>query len=135
MNSIEDLLAKLANTHGLKPQREGDGWGVQLPQRGNLSCKLTIGPEVLEWYAIVSGIEDPPLWEGWMDYTGYGESSASTLLVHKSRDILCFVEQWLRSSQIRIKETRSLLGLVHARSLEAERDGQWREVRMFSSAT
>lgn len=135
MHPIQDMLARLAAQHDLKTERRGEGWIVQLPKRENFSCELTIGPEALEWYATVKSSDDSPLWTDWMDYTGYGENSVSTLVAQKARDIAWFVEQWCRASHIRVKEKRTLLGLMRSRSLEAERDDQWHEVGMFEPKT
>jgi hypothetical protein len=134
---LEEIVLDLAREYDLTVLPRGDGWCIQLPARGNLACRLDIGPEAYDWYVtLFDPANDLELWTEWMDYYGYKDKrSEAELIDDKRRDIAWFLQGWLRAVDIRVmkKRDRFFWGLITLKRVEAEwnHGGTWSPVEVY----
>ncbi len=123
---MEEFLAQLVKRYELQVTRAGEGWKLDLPIRGDFSCSLSIGPDALDWYAIIrEAANGKEVFSDWNDYLNYDNTSIVELLKQKRQDIEWFVERWNAASSVRIVSKKHILGLLKKRWAEWQHDGEW----------
>ncbi|NJD59961.1 MAG: hypothetical protein C3F13_14475 [Anaerolineales bacterium] len=137
MEYQDDTLNQIAATQKLAIQKIKSGGLIELSVRGDFVCQLNIGPDALDWYAIVHDRENSKeVWQDWMDYLGYNDGKTQAELIDdKRRDMSTFIEAWLRASDARITQTKTkfLFGTISFRSTELELclGGQWQVAPIY----
>ena len=123
---MESFLIHRGIRHNVDVSRAGEGWRVGLPRRSEFTCRLSIGPGALDWYAIIREAESGrEAFTDWNDYMGYDNSPLPDLIVRKQKDIDSFVDRWLSATEVRIVVDKHLLGLIKRRRAQWRQDGEW----------
>jgi len=128
---MEEFIHSISKQYDLELSQEfpDQGWQVKLPARGNFICDLDIGPNALEFYVTIR-LDTPnaeQVWSDWMDYYGYVKSDTEEELINdKQLDLKYFIEQWMSSTNIRLRRNKMFLGLF--KKIEWCHNGEWSEI-------
>ena len=103
-----NLIPNSGNVTIKSKQHKKVGWEICLPTRGEINCLLNIGPEASEFYVTISDVTTKEeLWSDWMDYYGYEFfAKEEKLLKDKQRDLKYFIDNWISSTDIRLRKSK-----------------------------
>ena len=133
--SLLDTLTRIAIRHGLQLTPQGVGWQLELPLRGNLRGRLTIGPDARDWYLTLSDAFDGrEVWSDWMDYLGYDDRSEEQLINDKGQDLAWFVGAWINAPDVRIIDPLPQGGLPRKTAAEWSHAAAWQPIQLHDPA-
>jgi hypothetical protein len=130
---MEEFLKSITKQYNLDLIQEYPftGWTINLPERGNFICELSIGPKATDFYVTLS-LDTPnaeQVWTDWMDYYGYENSVEEDKLINdKQCDLQHFIKEWMSSTNIRVKKTKGFLGFFKLTKAEWCHNNNWSEM-------
>ncbi len=127
----DELITNIAKKFNLEIKKARDAYYTTLPNCKNISCDIIIGRDALEWYITLIDTQiKKNIFKDWMDYLGYDKSPEEKLINIKYNDLLYFIENWLKATEIKTDYEKYFFKLLKRKICYWKINNKWQELTM-----
>ncbi|MBS3087948.1 hypothetical protein J4226_05120 [Candidatus Pacearchaeota archaeon] len=127
----DELITNIAKKFNLEIKKTRDAYYATLPNCKNISCDIAIGRDALEWYITLIDTQiKKNIFKDWMDYLGYDKSPEEKLINIKYNDLLYFIENWLKATEIKTDYEKYFFKLLKRKICYWKINNKWQELTM-----